>query len=101
MYTVAALPNLSLDRALLHGLGTMNICFKVNCKTRFGQEVAVVGGHPAIGNWDPTKARTLTYSSDDWWVSERDVGFAPTAVIEYKYILREGKIREKTKKPEK
>lgn len=67
----------------------MQLTFKVKCRTNFGQEVFVIGSLDALGLWDTTRARSLTYSSDDWWY-RKSVTLPPCSSFEYKYIVKEG-----------
>jgi hypothetical protein len=42
---------------------------QIHRRVNFGESLAVVGGSPVLGDWDPTKAVTLEWSEGDMWLS--------------------------------
>lgn len=63
--------------------------------TEFGEEVAVVGNHPVLGDWRPENAVALTTSPASFprWTLERPLRIEKdatmlSACVEYKYIVR-------------
>mmetsp|Transcript_80297 Transcript_80297/g.167196 ORF Transcript_80297/g.167196 Transcript_80297/m.167196 type:complete len:1183 (-) Transcript_80297:102-3650(-) len=71
------------------------VCFP---QVSYGGSVRVVGGHPKLGNWEPSGALPLTSSQDTFpcWISPEPVLFESNKVVEYKYVImgQDGKLQE-------
>lgn len=64
----------------------MDITFKVQFETQWGEEVFVCGSDESLGSWDPAKAFKLLYQPGSW---SSVVHFAnPNAVVQYKYLVK-------------
>ena len=64
------------------------VTFRINqAYTNFGEELHVVGNHPALGNWDPNKGiRMYTYDYPSWTVTVGDL--PQNTTIEFKFIKK-------------
>ena len=51
-----------------------------------GERVAVVGSHPAIGGWNPTRYMLMQYAGDYEWILSVNVDNLPMP-FEYKYVV--------------
>lgn len=45
----------------------LQVELKVECQTKPGQRVVVVGSHPTLGSWDVSKAWKLKWSDGHIW----------------------------------
>ncbi|GBF93471.1 hypothetical protein Rsub_06604 [Raphidocelis subcapitata] len=64
--------------------------FAVRCCTQPGQDVALVGSHPALGLWDVDAALPLAWSEGHIWRGELEVDGAEWERVEFKAVLRCG-----------
>lgn len=64
-------------------------------KTKWGDQLCVVGNHAALGFWDPKKALKLETSSSNYPQWSGSVSLPANSRIEYKYIVlsADGKVR--------
>jgi hypothetical protein len=89
---------------------TTRLSFTIPYRTAWGDHVALVGSHPALGGWDPARARPLEWSEGDAWCLSLEVcgdgggeggsdgpssshaaaAATTTGAWEYKYIVRGG-----------
>ncbi|KAL6052916.1 4-alpha-glucanotransferase dpe2, variant 3 [Balamuthia mandrillaris] len=65
---------------------TVKLCFRVNYKTEWGQEVALVGDLPSLGLWNPVQSVRMNWVAEegDW---EGEVELEPHLNIEYKFVV--------------
>jgi hypothetical protein len=49
---------------------TVQVKFMLQKQCAFGQRFLVVGDHPTLGLWDPTKATALEWSEDHVWTAK-------------------------------
>ncbi|MET9294803.1 carbohydrate-binding module family 20 domain-containing protein [Streptomyces sp. NPDC003077] len=63
------------------------ISFHVNATTQWGQGIYVTGGHPALGNWNPSKALKLDPAGYPVW--KLDVKLPAGTPIAYKYLRKD------------
>ncbi|WP_250443737.1 carbohydrate-binding module family 20 domain-containing protein [Actinotalea sp. C106] len=68
--------------------GDATLGFAVTAPTTWGQEIRVVGDHPALGSWDPAAAVAL--SAEDHPVWRGEVALPPGTRVEYKYVRVQG-----------
>ena len=70
---------------------------RVNYKTEFGQEIAVVGSIPRLGCWDVKQALKMKWTEGHNWTAENiriSEGNGDPTYFMYKYVLlRKGKHR--------
>jgi 4-alpha-glucanotransferase len=68
----------------------MTIFFQLRFSTQYGQQMLVLGDHPALGDSDPAAAVAMQYLNGDWWGISIDIpkGRAK-GLLRYKYLLRE------------
>ena len=52
--------------------------------TREGQELVLIGDHPALGRWNPGEGVRMTWSSGHVWTAE--VELPCTSAFFYKYV---------------
>lgn len=64
-----------------------SVRFAIKCKTIFGQSVKVVGNDKSLGEWNPSNALQLEWSTGDVWVGEIAIDSAIGDELEYKVIL--------------
>ncbi len=62
--------------------------FEVNATTVLGENVYVVGNHPALSNWAPAAGLALSSAAYPLWRATIDL--PPGTAVEYKYIKRNG-----------
>lgn len=67
---------------------TAQVAFGVQATTVWGQEIRVVGDHPALGAWDP--ARGVPLSSAAYPVWRATVALPPGTAVQYKYVRTQG-----------
>lgn len=71
----------------LPGAAVCCVCWQVEVgvqrETRPGQWVVLVGGHPALGNWDVEKALRMTWTVGHVWKASVDLP-ADTWDVQYK-----------------
>merc|ERR1711988_1140848 len=61
------------------------------CQTSLGESLYVVGSHPALGEWDPSKGMRLTTNSSMYpkWASTEPVEIrSDDEEVEYKFVIR-------------
>jgi len=73
---------------VLADIDRVDMPFSITWDVGFGSNVYVVGNHPDLGEWDPTLAHKLRWTSGNVWTGQ--VGIASGAAIEFKYIARDG-----------
>jgi alpha-amylase len=66
---------------------TTGASFRVNATTQWGQDVYVVGGTSALGNWNPSNARKLDPASYPVWKLDQSLPAGTT--FEYKYLRKD------------
>ena len=67
----------------------MKVRFHIHYNTQWGEQLAVSGDCPALGNGAPATALRMTHTGSGHWTAEADID-APTS-LSYSYILlREG-----------
>jgi alpha-amylase len=64
------------------------ISFGVNATTTWGQDVRVVGNHPALGSWSPANGVRLSSSAYPVWRSS--VALPAGTRVEFKYVKVDG-----------
>ncbi len=64
----------------------MKITFNIQYHTEWGQQIAVLGAVPELGQNQPSKAFRLRYQNDGIWENQIDVE-EPLENFEYKYVL--------------
>ncbi len=69
----------------------MNICFTVFCRTKWGQQVFLLGSEPELGAWNPDRALKMAYTPDNLWKGECTMSPYPEAPFKYKYIMKDDK----------
>ena len=62
------------------------VSFSVTTNTGLGRSVFVVGSHADVGNWNPTGAVKLYWTSGNVWTGQVAVQAGTT--LEYKFITR-------------
>jgi predicted alpha/beta superfamily hydrolase len=78
----------SLENAGIHFNrdGKTSVSFSCTTNTGYGRELYVVGSHPDVGNWTPTEARKLYWTSGNVWTGH--IAIEAGTALEYKYIIR-------------
>ncbi|MEV5597489.1 carbohydrate-binding module family 20 domain-containing protein [Streptomyces sp. NPDC052496] len=66
---------------------TAGASFHVKATTQWGQNIYVVGDHPALGGWNTSKARKLDPASYPTW--KLDVDLPAGTSIAYKYLRKD------------
>lgn len=64
---------------------SLEVDFNVEFSTYFGEKVAVVGGHDALGNWDPLKSVEMYWTEGNIWKCTINFEMC-NSDIPYKYI---------------
>lgn len=67
-----------------------NLTLKVTYKTKWGQEIGVVGNIPQLGNWDPRKALKMRWTNGHVWVADGiriNESRGEKTYFMYKYVL--------------
>ncbi len=62
--------------------------FNIVWDVGFGNDVYVTGNHPDVGNWQPTGAIRLRWTSGNMWTG--DIAIQKGTALEYKFIARNG-----------
>lgn len=67
----------------------VQVIFKVNASTVFGQNVHVVGSIPELGNWDPANApeAMLNPNYPEWFLP---IGVPKNTTFQFKFIKKDG-----------
>ena len=63
----------------------MKVRFHIHYHTRWGEQIAVSGNCPALGNGSPGAALLMTHTGDGHWTAEAEIE-AP-ASLSYSYLL--------------
>lgn len=63
----------------------MKVRFHIHYHTRWGEQIAVSGNCPALGNGSPGAALIMTHTGDGHWTAEAEIE-AP-ASLSYSYLL--------------
>jgi len=64
---------------------TVPVYFSVARKLNFGESVFLCGGHPVLGNWDPSNAIPLKCENEQFWSIR--VNLPVPGKYEYKYFV--------------
>ncbi len=64
----------------------MIVRFKIHYQTRWGQQIAVTGNRPELGDGDPARAFLLDYLGDGYWGADIELEDIAGALT-YKYLL--------------
>lgn len=64
----------------------IKVDFVIHYEAFFGQEIALLGSHDAMGSWDEKKALRLHWSQGDHWCVSVDLPSG--GVFFYKYLLK-------------
>ncbi|KAI8466497.1 MAG: hypothetical protein J3K34DRAFT_524496 [Monoraphidium minutum] len=67
------------------GANRTRVRFWLKFSVGYGQSVRVIGGNPALGAWDVSKAPRMVWSNGDLWSAELELDAG--TVYEYKYVL--------------
>lgn len=73
----------------------MQITFRINYHTRWGEQLCLIGSDEALGNWEAENAFPMYYNGDGEW--EASLRFNGSEKFEYKYLVKShdgGRIRE-------
>lgn len=65
----------------------MILRFQIAYHTQWGQQLKVVGSHPALGEWEIDQAPNMQYDADGAWSLEIDIPADSTFDFSYKYCL--------------
>lgn len=65
----------------------VRVRFHVQYKTVWGEEIRVIGAHPAMGEWDISRAVKMTQYDHQTQTWSGTLALVPGNVYEYKYIL--------------
>lgn len=72
-----------------------SLTFKVSAPTvRPEQTLAVLGNHPALGNWQPKKAISLNSEHLPEWSITVDITDCPSSYLEFKFVLIDSKTEQ-------
>ena len=66
------------------GTGATGIDVAVHATTTWGQNIRVVGDHPALGSWSPASGMALSAATYPVWRAQ--VALPPGTRVEYKYV---------------
>lgn len=66
--------------------------FNITWNVGFGNDVYVVGSHPDVGNWNPTGAIRLRWTSGNVWTG--NIAIQNGTTLAYKFISRNGATNE-------
>lgn len=69
----------------------MDITFKIQYGTTFGQQLLICGNHPALGGGDPEKAVFMKFASASEWQLSLTLDVEEAQTLEYHYIFRNDK----------
>lgn len=58
------------DEELLSTINEYSLTLRINYKTEYGQEIAVIGSIPQLGNWDTSRALKMKWTEGHNWVAE-------------------------------
>ncbi|WP_260458833.1 carbohydrate-binding module family 20 domain-containing protein [Actinotalea ferrariae] len=67
---------------------TASVSFGVRATTVWGQNLRVVGDHPALGSWDPTAGVALSSATYPVWRAQ--VALPAGATVRFKYVRVDG-----------
>lgn len=85
--TMNGIPHDEDVKALRVPLYRKTILFRVSApQLKAGQAVAVVGSHPALGSWNPSRYLRMEYLGRYDWLLSVNVDAVPLP-IEYKYVI--------------
>jgi len=66
----------------------VGLSFYLPFQTNFGENLYVVGNHPAFGAWDPRKGRRMTYRHPSSWFLHAELRVeADKPLLKYKYCI--------------
>ncbi len=68
----------------------MQLTFKIHFQTQYGQNLAIVGNLPELGNWDPAHALPLHFFDGGTWEVPLDLPEDFKGTLEYKYVILHG-----------
>jgi len=66
------------------GTGTTGLDVAVNATTTWGQNIRIVGNHPALGSWNPASGVALSAATYPVWRAQ--VALPAGTRVEYKYV---------------
>ena len=66
------------------GTGTTGLDVAVNATTSWGQDIRIVGDHPALGSWNPANGVALSAATYPVWRAQ--VALPAGTRVEYKYV---------------
>lgn len=66
------------------GTGTTGLDVAVNATTTWGQNIRIVGNHPALGSWSPASGVSLSPATYPVWRAQ--VSLPAGTRVEYKYV---------------
>jgi Starch binding domain len=67
------------------------ISFSIPYSTVFGEKMAVVGSHEALGNWTPSRAFEMHWTEGNVWKCNMEIDAGPQEIY-YKYICINGSL---------
>lgn len=56
-------------------------------KTNFGEQICLVGSGSPFGEWDVSRALSMTWSDGHVWKADLDVELEPEFELQYKYVI--------------
>ena len=65
--------------------GMVQLTFKVNYKTEFGEAITIVGSNQATGNWQDFSKSLMQWTDGDWWTTTIEVDSSCSFM--YKYVV--------------
>jgi len=74
----------------------INITFRINYHTVWGQNLYICGSSTELGSWDEDKALRMTYLDNGNWSIEVKLKALPDKPIRYKYFLEDQQRNEIT-----
>ncbi len=66
----------------------MTLRFQIAYQTQYGQQLKLVGSHPALGDWNSETAPSMTYESGGIWSLSIDLPDEKKISFSYKYCLQ-------------
>jgi len=63
------------------------LSFQINYNCKFGDSVYVTGNAECLGNWNPHKALSLTWSEGNIWTAKIKLSHQQSKTLEYKYFI--------------
>ena len=63
------------------------ITFEINYKTKFGEEIGILGNIDYLGNWNTNKVFKLKWTNENLWVGSISINEDNLIDFEFKFIL--------------